>query len=166
MKFASQSRHGFRTAPHSVATCERDTAMIQPGILLAALTLLAGSALNAAAPPTIVRTPDGGIQPQAVMDGTGVLHLIYYKGDPGNGDIFYIKQAAGQDRFSEPIRVNSQPGSAIAVGTIRGAQLALGKNNRVHVAWNGSGKATPQSFNKSSPMCYARLDDTGKAFEP
>lgn len=131
----------------------------------AALLLVAGVA-NAAAPPTVLRTPDGGIQPQAVIDGAGTIHLIYYKGEAGNGDIFYVKQAAGQDRFSAPIRVNSQPGSAIATGTIRGAQIALGKNNRVHVAWNGSMKAMPQSFNKSSPMLYSRLDDAGRAFEP
>jgi hypothetical protein len=139
--------------------------MLRTRILLAPLIFLAGSMANAG-PPTILRTPDGGIQPQAVIDSTGVLHLIYFKGDAGNGDIFYVKQAAGQERFSAPIRVNSQPGSAIATGTIRGAQIALGKKNRVHVAWNGSMKAMPQSFNKSSPMLYSRLDDSGRGFEP
>jgi hypothetical protein len=39
--------------------------------------------------------------------------------------------------------VNSQPESAIAAGTIRGAQLAIGKAGRVHVAWNGSQNAEP-----------------------
>jgi hypothetical protein len=36
------------------------------------------------------------------------------------------------------LRVNSQQGSAIAAGAIRGAHLAVGRNGRVHVAWNGS----------------------------
>src|SRR5262245_27643279 len=120
----------------------------------------------AAKPPTILRTPDRGIQPQAIVDSKGVLHLIYFKGDPANGDIFYVRREPGQERFSSPIQVNSQAGSAIAMGTIRGAQLAMGKDGRVHVAWNGSGKATPQSYNKTSPMLYSRLDDSGKAFEP
>ena len=30
---------------------------------------------------SLIRTPDGGIQPQATMDRQGVIHLIYYKGD-------------------------------------------------------------------------------------
>src|SRR5207302_1981958 len=43
--------------------------------------------------------------------------------------------------------------------------LAIGKGNRVHVAWNGSGKAAPKIDVKyGSPMLYARLADV--AFEP
>jgi hypothetical protein len=142
------------------------------------LTLLvfgASISLTEAAPPqlTRVRPPDGGIQPQAVSDARGVLHLIYFKGDPAAGDLFYVRQPPGGHRreavvldFSKPIRVNSQPGSAIAVGTIRGGQLALGKDGRVHVAWNGSGRALPKGPGGGSPMLYARLNDTGTAFEP
>jgi hypothetical protein len=64
------------------------------------------------------------------------------------------------------MRVNSQPGSAIAAGTIRGAQIALGKAGRVHVAWNGSGRAIPKGPGGGAPMLYARLNDAGTAFEP
>ncbi len=116
--------------------------------------------------PTVLRTPNGGIQPQAVVDAKGTLHLIYFKGNELEGDLYYVTRAAGKDAFSEPLRVNSQASSAVALGTIRGGQLVLGKGGRVHVAWNGSGKAMPQAPNKSNPMLYARLDDAGKAFEP
>jgi hypothetical protein len=85
----------------------------------------------------LVRTPDGGIQPQAALDSHGVVHLIYFKGEGGGGDIFYVREEPGQETFSTPIQVNTQPRSAMAAGTIRGAQLAVGKNGRVHVAWNG-----------------------------
>ena len=34
--------------------------------------------------------------------------------------------------------MNSQEGSAIAAGNIRGARIAIGQNGRIHVAWNGS----------------------------
>jgi hypothetical protein len=129
-------------------------------------TLFCLSTVQAANEPKVIRAPDRGIQPQAVVDDKGVLHLIYLTGDPGACDIFYVRRDSGQDRFSSPIRVNSEPGSAIAVGTIRGAQIALGKNNRVHVAWNGGGKASQKSYNKTAPMLYSRLDDSGKAFEP
>src|SRR6266446_3503155 len=76
----------------------------------------------------LVRTPDGGIQPQAAVDSHGVVHLIYYKGEPMGGDIFHVRQPPEQETFSKPIRVNAQPNSAMAAGTIRGAQMALGRN--------------------------------------
>jgi hypothetical protein len=130
--------------------------------------LLASGAARAEEPGhrvTILKTPDGGIQPQAVVDGKGVLHLVYFKGDPGAGDLYYVRRGPGQERFSAPLRVNSQPGSAIAVGSIRGGQLAVGKGGRIHVAWNGSAKARPGGVGRS-PMLYTRLDDEGTAFEP
>jgi hypothetical protein len=54
----------------------------------------------------------------------------------------------------------------MAVGNIRGAQLAAGKNGRVHVAWTGSGKAGPKAPGKTTPVLYTRLDEAGTAFEP
>src|SRR5438876_11978257 len=83
---------------------------------------------------TLIRTPDDGIQPQAAVDSKGVVHLIYYKGESGGGDIFYVRQQPGQQTFSTPIQVNSQARSAMSAGSIRGAQLAVGYTGRVHVA--------------------------------
>lgn len=120
-----------------------------------------------AADPTkvsLIRTPDGGIQPQAALDRQGVIHLIYYKGDAQNGDIFYVRQQPDQAEFSKPIQINTRPGSAIAAGTIRGAQLAVGRNGRVHVAWNGH--APENGSHMEAPMLYTRLNDMGTAFEP
>jgi hypothetical protein len=115
---------------------------------------------------TVREVPDGGIQPQAVIDGSGVIHLVYFKGDPGAGDLFYVRLAPGEARFSPPIRVNSQPGSAVATGTIRGGQLAVGKGGRVHVAWNGSSAAKPKNPISGSPMLYTRSNAERTAFEP
>lgn len=111
------------------------------------------------------KTPDGGIQPQAIMDDQGALHVLYYKGDPGHGDLYYVRRAPGKHSFLNSIRVNSQGGSAVAAGSIRGGQLAVGKNNRAHVAWNGSGQARPQNPQKGHPMLYTRLNDAGAGFE-
>jgi hypothetical protein len=37
----------------------------------------------------LLRVPNGGIQPQAVVDAKGTLHLIYFKGDDASaGDLF------------------------------------------------------------------------------
>ncbi len=120
----------------------------------------------------MTRVPGSGLQPQIAIDGQGTLHLLYYAGDPQQGDVFYLKSTDGGTTFSRAIRVNSQPGSAIAMGTIRGAQLAVGKDGRVHVAWNGSSEATPagplnpDSGKPGMPMLYARLNDSGTAFQP
>ena len=126
------------------------------------------SAASAAAPTAAVRlmrVPNGGLQPQSVTAPDGTVHLIYLKGDPAAADIFYARLAPGEAHFSSAIRVNSQPGSAIAVGTIRGPQLAVGRAGRVHVAWNGSNTAQPKPA-RGTPMLYARLNDAGTAFEP
>src|SRR5437867_2928398 len=118
----------------------------------------------------LVRTPDGGIQPQAAVDGKGVVHLIYYKGESGGGDIFYARKEPGAENFSKALQVNSQAGSAMSAGTIRGAQLAVGKNGRAHVAWDGLGKGATRvdigGKKKVSPYLYTRLNDGGTAFEP
>jgi hypothetical protein len=124
----------------------------------------APAAAAVAAPVTLLKTPNDGIQPQAVMDSKGALHLIYFKGKSMAGDIFYVRSTDGGKSFSPPLRVNSQADSAIAMGTIRGAQIALGKEGRVHIAWNGSGAAQPKGVN-GAPMLYTRLNDAGDGFE-
>lgn len=152
---------------------------------LLALALVAGpgcssvdaaSASEPAKKVTIVRVPDGGLQPQVEVDAQGVVHLVYYKGEAKQGDLYYVRSSDGGATFSRPMRVNSQPESAVAAGTIRGAQLALGAGGRVHVAWNGSGVAQPKgprnpeqpadSPSNGLPMLYARTNDAGTAFEP
>jgi hypothetical protein len=116
---------------------------------------------------TVVKTPGKGLQPQALVDANGIVHLLYFQGEPRGGNLFYARRQAGAAEFGRPMRVNSQDGSAIAVGTIRGGHLALGKNGRVHVAWNGaSGTVQPKNPIAGTPMLYARLNDAGTAFEP
>lgn len=131
-------------------------------LLIAVLALASAHAAEV----RLQRVPGGGLQPQAVMDARGALHLVYLTGDPKASDVVYSRRDAGKADFSAPVRVNSQPGSAIAIGTIRGAQFALGKVGRVHVVWNGSSQAEPKPATKSSPLLYTRLNDAGTAFEP
>src|SRR4030088_2976135 len=58
----------------------------------------------------VLRVPDHGIQPQVAVDAKGVVHLLYYKGEAGGGDIFYARSEDGV-HFKHPLRVNSQSGS-------------------------------------------------------
>ncbi len=113
----------------------------------------------------LVRTPEGGLQPQVAVGPGGDVHLVYLKGDPKACDVCYSVRKAGDTTFSQAVKVNSEAGSAIALGTVRGAQLAVGRNGRVHVVWNGSQPARDPGA-KGCPMLYARLDDTGRQFEP
>jgi hypothetical protein len=114
-------------------------------------------------PVRVMRTPDDGLQPQVVVDDQ--VHLVYLKGDPGGCDVFYRRAPLGETNFSRALRVNSEPVCAIALGTVRGAQLALGQKGKVHVVWNGA-QPTKNAGARGAPMLYARLDDTGERFEP
>jgi hypothetical protein len=77
------------------------------------LTASAASRTEAGSPEVaVMRVPEGGCQPQVVVDQKGVLHLIYLKGDPGSADIYYVDKVPRQVEFSERVRVNSEAGSA------------------------------------------------------
>ena len=121
-----------------------------------------------ASTPTIplLRVPDGGLQPQAVVDGKGTLHLLYFKGDPSHGDLFYVHSSDGGDAFSAPIRVNSQPESVIAIGTIRGAHLCLGKTTaRTSRGW-GPNPPSPEHPAMNFRCRTSRSNDAWTGFEP
>ncbi len=111
------------------------------------------------------RVPNDGLQPQAVVDAAGATHLVWLGGDAKAADVFYATRPAGHTDWSPPLRVNSGAGSAIAVGTIRGAQIALGRKGRVHVCWNGSDRAEPKPAQGGAPLMYARLADDRRTFE-
>ncbi|MDI1314869.1 hypothetical protein [Prosthecobacter sp.] len=107
--------------------------------------------------------PEPGIQPQVAMTSAGVVHLVYLKGDPKGCDIRHSTRRVDGGAWSAPITVNSERRSAIAAGTIRGAQIALGKDGSVQVIWNGStsdksGKMT------QAPLLHAKLLPGAKEF--
>jgi hypothetical protein len=131
-------------------------------ISLLVLLVLCSAALGGV---KTVRVPDGGIAPQAAVDAKGVVHLIFFKGDAKAGDIFYTTSTDGGATFAKSVRVNSEPNSSLAAGTIRGPHLALGRNGRPHVAWMGSHPAKPKAPGNQTPMLYTRLGDDG-SFEP
>jgi hypothetical protein len=110
------------------------------------------------------RVPDGGIQPEVAVGSDGTVHLVYFKGDPSKGDLFYAKSRDGLN-FSNPIRVNSIEGTAVAIGNIRGARIALGRLGSVYVAWNGSAKLGNPASGRT-PMLFSTLNPTHTAFEP
>ena len=112
----------------------------------------------------LIRVPNSGIQPQVVQKA-GVVHMLYFTGDPQKGDLNYVTSKDYGKTFSKPIRVNSEPGTAMAIGNIRGGQIAIGANGIAHVAWIGSSQALPRAASNSGPVLYARLSDDKGHFE-
>lgn len=134
-----------------------------PNGILAFGVAAAVSAAAALPKVELRRVPDGGIQPETGVDTSGAVHLVYFKGDPAGGDIFYTKSVGGLT-FSKPVRVNSIGGTAVALGNIRGARIAVGRDGHVYVVWNGSQTAAKANGGRA-PMLFARLNDSGTAFE-
>lgn len=134
-------------------------------IAIALLPFFSASA-RSVRPPNVEskRVPDGGIQPQVAVDQNGTIHLVYFKGDPAQGDLYYARSKDGEN-FSDPIRVNSVPGTAVAIGNIRGARIAVGRRGNVYVVWNASAKLSNPALGRS-PMLFTRLNSNRSAFQP
>lgn len=109
----------------------------------------------------VVRAPSGGMQPQALVGPDGWIHLVYLVGNPRASDVFYCRRRADESDWRDPLRVNSTPGTAVAVGTIRGAQVALGKGGAVHVVWNGPGD---HAAGIGAPLFYSSLLPGARGF--
>src|SRR5215203_1517538 len=87
--------------------------------VVAAVVATAPTSLRATAAVTVLTLPNGGIQPQAVVDATGTIHVVYFSGDAGGGDLYYIKLVGATRKPTSPVRVNSVDGSALATGSVR-----------------------------------------------
>ncbi len=126
------------------------------------LSLICLTTATAAPTVSLVRLPLQGKQPQVAIDAKGTAHIVFLAGEERASDVYYVTRK--DSKFSQPMKVNAILGSAVAVGTIRGPHIALGKYGRVHVAWNGSqaGGGTPHH---GSPMFYTRMRIDSSGFE-
>lgn len=107
--------------------------------------------------------PEPGIQPQVIVDSARV-RLVYLLGDPKACEVRYSTRPLGSAVWSAPIRVNSEPGSAIGLGTIRGAQMAIGRQGSVQVLWNGSGQPRQGDGPARAALWHARLEAGATGF--
>ncbi len=126
---------------------------------------LIGTAAHAA---TVIEedVPEKGVQPQVLTTADGTVHLVYLVGEMRNSDVRYTRRQ-GTGPWSPAVTVNSEAGSAIAGGTIRGAQMALGKDGSVQVLWNGhSAEAAKRGKPVKSPLWHARLAPGASSFTP
>lgn len=106
---------------------------------------------------SLLRLPEGGRLPRALLDDQSTLHVVYFEGEPRAGDLRYVARAPGDSAWSEPQYVNSQRGTVVGIGPIDGGQMALGRDGRLHVVWFKLGR---------TEFLYTRTDETGTGFEP
>ena len=105
---------------------------------------------------TLLRLPEGGRLPSALVDDEGVVHVVYFRGEPRAGDLLYVQRPPGESDWSEPQFVNSQAETAVGIGPIDGGQVALGADGRLHVVWFKLGR---------TDFLYTRTNDAGTGFE-
>ena len=128
------------------------------------LPLALCAAVASAGPVTLLEVPNEGVQPQALVDTGGKLHLLFLAGPASESDVFHTTLNPKTKSFAKPKRVNHTTGNAVAMGSIRGAQGAWGRDGRLHVVWNAT---VPDSDGKSHmEVRYTRSDSTGDNFEP
>ena len=106
------------------------------------------------------RVPEDGVQPQIVTASNGTLHLVYLKPSGRSYDLRHTTKKRGASSWETPSTVNSTPDTAVAMGTIRGAQIAVGNDDSLHIVWNG-----PGGKNQPAPLLYTRSLDHGITFE-
>ena len=131
------------------------------------VVLVAGSTtfISSAAEVRLERLPNGGVQPQIAMETDGTAHLVWLEGDASAADIMYQRRPLSAGSLAVPVRVNSLPGSAIAMGTVRGAQIALDSKGTPHIVWVGSKTSATQSA-PGAPLLYSRFLSKKNEFEP
>ena len=147
---------GWRTAVTPVAAL-RGAALLGAAVLAAAFLAGACGPVTLSDSITLLRLPEGGRLPRAVIDDDGAVHAVYFEGDPRGGDLRYVTRAPGASAWSEPRYVNSQPGTVVGIGPIDGGQMALGRDGRLHVVWFKLGR---------TEFFYTRTNDDGTGFEP
>ncbi len=106
----------------------------------------------------------GGFSPRWSSTESARFTFFISRGNRRLETCFTLGDPAGEEEFGDAIRVNGRPAGAMAIGTIRGGQLAVGEKGRVHVAWNGL--PPRKGEHHLAPMLYTRLNDAGTAFEP
>ena len=116
-----------------------------------------GGPAELSADVSLLRLPEGGRLPRAVVDGGGTAHVVYFQGEPRAGDLLYVSRPPGAAGWSEPRYVNSEPGTVVGIGPIDGGQIALGRDDRLHVTWFKLGR---------TEFLYTRTAEDGTGFEP
>jgi hypothetical protein len=134
-------------------------------LLLFVAALLAAEPVGHSRPEvTVTRLPEGFVQPSAAVSPDGSVHIVCLSGSPRASDVHWLKRLPNEKEFAAPVRVNSTPGAAVAMGTIRGPQIVVDPAEVLHVLWNGS-KAASDALSVKEALIYTRLGPASEQFE-
>jgi hypothetical protein len=104
----------------------------------------------------LVHLPQGVLVPDVLMDGAGVLHMVYGLGD----DAWYVRSDDNGRTFTSPVKVNTEGKVTLKMGE-RGPKLALGRKGSIHVVWADQWSPGVKVYPR-----YSRSLDGGRTFEP
>jgi hypothetical protein len=119
--------------------------------LLAALLLLG---IAAGATVNVMPAPANCLAPDAAMDRTGILHLVYGLAH----DAFYAQSTDNGRTFSTPVKLNRELGVTTTMGE-RGPKISLGSDGTIHVIWADQWSPGVKTYAR-----YANSTDGGKTF--
>ena len=125
------------------------------------LALLSAVSASAAERVQVIAIPGNGQVPDAEVDHDGMIHVAYVS----RNDAWYVKSSDAGKTFTAPIRINSEPGTVHPPNMYRGPDIAIGKNDRVHVVWYIS------AYQRKLPkdqwgVFYSYLDSGKNEFAP
>jgi len=106
----------------------------------------------------VINLPGAGV-PDAEVDSSGIVHVAYLS----DNNVYYVNSTDGGDSFSKPMRVNSEIGFASG-GSFRGPDLAIGKDNHVHIGWYNNAYALKRPKSEWGLM-YSRMNVEKTDFE-
>jgi hypothetical protein len=74
--------------------------------------------------------------PAVTVDpNTGNVYAVYFRGESGGGNIYLQKSEDMGKTFSEPVRVNNEPGVVHLDAQWSAPGLAVGPNSEEYVVW-------------------------------
>lgn len=157
----------------AIATGRRPRLLLRPWLAVAlgglAALLVAGCSMQPAAPEVSVVTvaETGATHPTTAIDPASGAVYVAWVGVPdtdGRADVFLARSDDGGASYAAPVRVNDLPGDA-APHAQAPAQVAVGPDGTVYVAWQNNTKIEGRRF-PASDLRLARSLDGGRTFEP
>lgn len=135
----------------------------------AAAFITAGCSMQPATPEVTVATVAevGATHPTTAIDPASGAVYVAWVGMPdadGRADVHLARSDDGGATYATPVRVNHIPGDA-APHAQAPAQVAVGHDGTVYVAWQNNTKIEGRRF-PASDLRLARSLDGGRTFEP
>ncbi len=156
--FAARLIIPMRTSRHPASTLLHLSCLLTLAIALG-LTL----ELAKAGEVSVVRLPEGSMQPRTASAKDGTAQVVFLQGDPKSSQV-RLATLGNDGTLSAPLTISAPASTAVGMGTVRGPSIALGRDGTRHLLWHG--KAGTATDGKGSALFYAHVDAANKATSP